>query len=197
LFLQTPYPQRIKIIVVCAALMIGLALYASSFLPSVIHVENRIYDFFLQTRPSPPGASEIVIVFIGDDTISAAGSWPLTRDYHAMLIHILNEFEAGQVVFDFLFSEKHPQNSNFDQALVDQAKLAGNVYLPYFMFIGSSTGLSTSPSSDAFEFGANQNVALETNRIAFPMASGGIFQFPVSDQAHRISQIFFQLPVFP
>ena len=64
MFLKSAYTKRVKIIVLCVALIIGLVVFWLSFLPSATHLENRVFDLFLQHRPPQDVSDKIVIIFI-------------------------------------------------------------------------------------------------------------------------------------
>lgn len=88
------------------------------------------YDLRFQIRAyfKPPVIDKrIVIVEIGDDTLSNFGTWPLQRDYHGSLVDVLSACKAKAIVFDILFSDPKLVE---DRVFIDAIKQAGNVYLP-------------------------------------------------------------------
>ncbi|OQY29396.1 MAG: hypothetical protein B6244_04065 [Candidatus Cloacimonetes bacterium 4572_55] len=170
------YPKRIRTTSFAIALSIGIALFIASFSPLSDYIENRIYDFFLRSRTDPVVSSEVIIVFIGDDTVATLGSWPLTRDYYATLIHILNEFGAKQIVFDLLFSEEDAKGE-FNQALVEETQRAGNVYLPYYMLTGNVRPFPNFNSTEESPAQPEGGEPIATRRIRFPVAFDCIFPF--------------------
>jgi len=70
---------------------------------------------------------DIVLIEIGEDTLSFLGKWPLPRDYHASLVDVLSKFRARAVIFDILFCEP----TGWDSVFVRSVKDAGSVYFPY------------------------------------------------------------------
>ena len=88
--------------------------------------ELNVFDAFMRTRPLPPVNKEIVIIEIADDTLKNLGRWPLSRQYHALLIKALSESGARSIAFDILFSEP----SDDDGPLAAAIEESGRVFLP-------------------------------------------------------------------
>ncbi|MCX5686830.1 MAG: diguanylate cyclase [Candidatus Omnitrophica bacterium] len=84
------------------------------------------YRFIL--RHPNIGASPIVFIDMGEDSIEAIGRWPWPRKWHATLIKILSEYNANAVALDVLFSE--PQDAVDDTALAEAMRQVKFVYLP-------------------------------------------------------------------
>lgn len=89
--------------------------------------ELQTLDLRFKTRPLQEINPDIVIIEIGEDSIEKIGRWPFDRTYHALLINVLNEAGAKQIIFDIIFSEESPS----DSYLIDAAKKTQNVYFPY------------------------------------------------------------------
>ncbi len=98
--------------------------------------EYSTFDLRYRLRPANMGERNIVIVEVGDDSISKLGQWPFSRIYHALLIKALNSSGAETIVFDIFFSEK----KEGDDALAEAVSEAGNVYLPYVFDLNRSRG---------------------------------------------------------
>jgi len=91
-------------------------------------LEDTTYDWRMRFLQNKQPTGDIVIVFIGDETLSLLGEWPLSRHWYAELVKILKDMEARAVVFDILFIEEREGDREFAAAVKD----AGNVILPFF-----------------------------------------------------------------
>jgi CHASE2 domain-containing sensor protein len=111
------------IIFTALALVVGFV----SYFRLLDTYELILLDLRFKTRPQQKINPQIVIIEISNDTLNNLGRWPLSRDYHAILIKALVECEVKAIIFDVLFSEP----SNDDPLLVEATKNAGNVYYPY------------------------------------------------------------------
>ncbi|HOL21572.1 MAG TPA: adenylate/guanylate cyclase domain-containing protein [bacterium] len=91
-------------------------------------LENTTYDWRMKFLQDKQPTGDIVIVFIGDDTLSLLGEWPISRQWYAGITQILKDMGAKAVVFDILFIERKEGDKEFAKAI----KEAGNVILPFF-----------------------------------------------------------------
>jgi len=106
-----------------AALLVAMLVITGFFQPQ----ELEVYDWLMRTRPKQQASSDIVIVEIADDTLKSLGRWPISRDYHALLIKALAAAGCRAIVFDVLMSEP----AQHDEVLAQAMGEAGNVFLPY------------------------------------------------------------------
>lgn len=92
------------------------------FLPSakIQRVENSIHDLFYRHRTLKVHPA-IAVIEVAEDSLQSLGRWPWSRNYHAGLTHILNEWGASAIVFDVLFTESAlPQEDKaFQEALLE------------------------------------------------------------------------------
>lgn len=113
-----------------AAFLIGLFLFFSY---------SRVFDDFelstldlrYKLRPERKADENIIIIQVADDTIEQLGEWPITRNYHELLVKALRSAGAKAIIFDVFFSEEKPEDEGFAEAVED----AGNVYIPYVLDI--------------------------------------------------------------
>jgi len=91
-------------------------------------VENITYDWRMKILRDKEPTGDIVLVFIGDDTLSSLGEWPLSRQWYAGLTEILKNMGARAVVFDILFIDSRDADAEFARAM----EYAGNVVLPFY-----------------------------------------------------------------
>ncbi|MCX5666161.1 MAG: SpoIIE family protein phosphatase, partial [Candidatus Omnitrophica bacterium] len=70
---------------------------------------------------------KIALIEIGDDTLKSLGQWPISRNYHALLIKALSEAGAKSIVFDIFFAEPSEEDGELEGAIKD----SGRVYLPF------------------------------------------------------------------
>lgn len=89
--------------------------------------ELILLDLRFQARLPQKVNPQIVIVEIGNDTLTKLGHWPIPRDYHATLIQVLSACGVKAIIFDVLFHEP----TEHDALLTQATKLAGNLYYPY------------------------------------------------------------------
>ncbi|MFH1878544.1 MAG: CHASE2 domain-containing protein, partial [Candidatus Omnitrophota bacterium] len=89
--------------------------------------ENSTLDLRYRIRPHQNVGKDIVIVEIGDDSISKLGKWPFPRNYHALLVQALKSAGVKTILFDIFFSESKEEDDSFAESV----KNAGNVYMPY------------------------------------------------------------------
>lgn len=170
------YPQKIRIISLLLAFVVCLVLFAASYLPTFSSIENRVYDRFHRSLDNSEASSDVVIVFIGDDTINALGSWPLSRDYYTTLIYILKEWGARTIVFDLLFSEPDP-NPEFNEDFINTISNSGNVYLPYYLLMSPTTVTPFPIPLVGNQANTEISDSVETADADFPLAFDGIFPF--------------------
>lgn len=107
--------------------LIAASILLISYLHLTDNYELETLDFRFHLRPKPVTTDKVVLIEIGDDTIRNLGQWPITRNYHALLIKALSEAQAKSIIFDIFFSEPATDDEDLEQAV----QAAGNVYLPF------------------------------------------------------------------
>lgn len=143
--------------------------------------EKKTYDVFLKLRGGHDPHPNIVLVFIGDDTLEKIGTWPITRDFYAIFLHIMSEYGAKAVGFDILFSEVSSEHPEYDQQLVALTSHAGNVTFPYFFYLEEDQFLPERFWIPSDVVGIGESAAgVDTDYLR---ALGGIFPFEELVQA--------------
>ncbi len=96
--------------------------------------ELKTLDYKFSLRGTKPVASDIAVVFIGNQDIQDIGIWPWRRYYHALLIDTLKKNGIAQIGFDILFTDHSKKEFKDDDfALAYSTKEAGNVnYISFF-----------------------------------------------------------------
>jgi len=116
-----------------ALVLIVLLILAGSYARVLDNNELDTLDFRFRLRPPIPVSDKLVLIEIGNDTIKKLEQFPFDRSYHAVLAKALSEAGAEAVVFDIFFSEPHPHDEEFEEAIIQ----SGRVYLPYVLNIKS------------------------------------------------------------
>ncbi|OGU73472.1 MAG: hypothetical protein A2V93_10165 [Ignavibacteria bacterium RBG_16_34_14] len=73
--------------------------------------------------------SNIVIIYINGNDISAIGPWPIKRSYYALLINSLKEFEVKTTGLEVFLSARFVTQSVYENLLTNVIEQAGNVVL--------------------------------------------------------------------
>ena len=107
--------------------LIALSILLISYMRLADSYELETLDIRFHLRRAPAVTDKIVLIEIGDDTIRNFGQWPITRNYHALLIKALSEAHVKSIIFDIFFSEPTASDDDLEQAI----NSAGNVYLPF------------------------------------------------------------------
>ena len=123
-----------------AFVFVAAVLFSFSYFRVFDSFENSTFDFRYKARPSEKVSEDIVIIEVGDDTIEKIGQWPISRNYHALLIKALDLAGARAIIFDIFFSEPTLEDQGFAQSAVD----SGKVYFPYMFDIDESPKDKTS-----------------------------------------------------
>jgi adenylate cyclase len=94
--------------------------------------EAKTLDHLFQMYAQPSAASKnIVVVAIDEASLEAYGRWPWPRDRHGYLVHYLKHAGARAIVFDIMFPEPDSVDEEYDAVFAEEARAAGNVFLPY------------------------------------------------------------------
>ena len=120
--------KRAHVIYVLASFLI-IGIHAGMFTrPLGERLEHVALDALIRYRPAIPQDPQLVFIEIAEDGLQALGRWPWSRNYHAVLTHILNDWGAKAIVFDVIFSE--PSDAANDGAFQEAIETSGRVYLP-------------------------------------------------------------------
>lgn len=96
--------------------------------PVIAQLDHLAYDMTMRATARTPADSNIVIVAINDDSITALGYWPWRRATHANLIDRLNEARA--IGLDIILQDYNPAYPNDDRRLAEAISKHGRVVLP-------------------------------------------------------------------
>ncbi|MBI3316694.1 MAG: CHASE2 domain-containing protein [Candidatus Omnitrophica bacterium] len=129
LFRNLPTAYLYQLLGSVLILIFYLGLLKTSFF---VRFENVIYDSFFRLRPSLASHPSVVYIQIAEDSIQDIGRWPWPRHYHAVMTHILSEWQAKAIVFDMLFTEP---STEFDDGALEEAMATSQspVYLPVLL----------------------------------------------------------------
>ena len=127
LFLAT---NRFFLIYLGGSLVIILIHLGMLSTPLLTRFENIALDIFFRCRPPIPASSQIVYIEIAEDSFQAIKRLPWPRRYHAVLVHVLQEWKAKAVVFDAMFTA--PTQPDEDRVFAEAIEKSGHVYLPVF-----------------------------------------------------------------
>ncbi|MCM8769131.1 MAG: adenylate/guanylate cyclase domain-containing protein [Candidatus Omnitrophica bacterium] len=112
--------------------LIGLVIFSLYRLPTWRRFELISYDWRMKKSVEKKVSGQVVIVFIGDETLKLLGQWPLPRYWYASLTGILKEWGARVIAYDILFLEESGDKVA-DRELGRVVSEAGNViYGCYF-----------------------------------------------------------------
>jgi CHASE2 domain-containing sensor protein/signal transduction histidine kinase len=100
-----------------------LLLIQASALPR--QLDAWLYDKAITANP-PRVSSNVVLVAIDEYSLDQIGRWPWHRSIHAELIRALQKAGASTIVFDILFPEPSPDDTELAAAMAGY----GNVILP-------------------------------------------------------------------
>jgi transcriptional regulator with GAF, ATPase, and Fis domain len=87
--------------------------------------QNFLISLGLETTPD----SNIVIIHINENDISAIGPWPIKRSYYALLINSLKDFEVKTIGLEVFLSARLVTQSVYDNLLTKVIGQSGNVVL--------------------------------------------------------------------
>lgn len=107
--------------------LIVLSVLLVSYMRLADSYELETLDLRFHLRPTPVATDKIVLIEIGDDTLKNLGQWPITRNYHALLIRALSQAHARAIIFDIFFSQPGEHDDELESAIKDSK----NVYLPF------------------------------------------------------------------
>ncbi len=112
---------------IIAALAICILIILISYFRIFEIFELATLDLRFKARPAQKISDDIAIIEIAEDTLNQVGTWPIDREFHALLIDVLTRFKARCIIFDMTFTKG--QNPASDSALVKVVRSSKNVYL--------------------------------------------------------------------
>jgi len=117
--------KRVSVVLYLSFLVI-IGLIASYF-RLFEHYELGALDLRFILRPKPAVTDKVVIIEIGEDSISKLGRFPFDRSYYVAVVKALSDFGARSVIFDLLFSESSDSDRDFESVLKDSK----TAYMPF------------------------------------------------------------------
>lgn len=93
-------------------------------------VDYALYDKYTQAS-SQTANDKILIVEIDEQSLSLLGDWPWPRSYHAQMINILTQADAGVIAYNVVFSNANLKDEN-DQLLASAIEKSGRTILPLY-----------------------------------------------------------------
>ena len=166
---------RGSVVCVSIALVVFLLFFGLSHTSFFIGFEQKTYNTLMRLGGGHEPHPDIVLVFIGDDTIEKIGAWPISRDFYTTFLHILKEYGVRAVGFDLLFSERSTEHPEYDEQLVTLTDHSGNITYPYFFYLKEDQFIPE-------EFWVPSDVArigepVPDTETQYNRALGGIFPF--------------------
>lgn len=113
----------------CILVLVTLLVYASNLLE---RIDNLVFDIGQRlTVTAPP--EDVIIVAIDQQSLSAVGRWPWSRQVHADLLKQLNQEQPAAVGFDIIFAEPEHANPLADIAFASAMQTSQKVVLPVLL----------------------------------------------------------------
>lgn len=130
--MKKKYSGRIFIFIILP--IIVFSILAVSYFRLADNYELETLDMRFRLRPVPATTDKVILIEIGEDTVKNLGQWPISRNYHALMVKALSAAGAKSIVFDLFFSEPAEYDDDLENAIRD----AGNVYLPFVLDISEN-----------------------------------------------------------
>lgn len=112
-----------------SGLIIGLAAFIIiipfSFTDAYNFFELKLYDLRFKAKPSIPEWDRLYFVDIDENSTTALGQFPWTRDIYAEGLKVLKELGTSQVSFDIMFPDPSPVQVNDEAYKLLESKAAG------------------------------------------------------------------------
>ena len=121
--LKVKLPKKTLKVLISAAIP-ALIILASYFRIFETY-ELATLDIRFRIRPPQKATDKVVFIEIAQDTLDQLGQWPISRDYHALLIDALTEYGSKAIVFDMTFGQSSPS----DAAFIESVKNSRRVYV--------------------------------------------------------------------
>lgn len=132
-------------------------------------LEQSVYRALFQLRGPIPWDSRLVVVAIDDQSLQALGQFPWSRRYYSTLLQELSTADPAVVVFNLVFPEQSPDDSQLAQAIAQQGSVvlaqgwdAINAPLPPTPLLRSNAMAIGHVSQNKDTDGLTRNVSLYT-----------------------------------
>lgn len=122
--------ERLAIAFLAAGLFLALGP-----LPAFDSMERRLLDLSFKLRGPEALHPDIVLVEIDDNSLSAVGTWPWPRSYHAALLKAVSHCKPSVIFYDIVFPD--PSIEEEDLTFAEEIGKAGNVILPFYFSASS------------------------------------------------------------
>ncbi len=123
--------KKVKSTIFFLPVLLGISVFFLSRLPTWRRFELITYDWRMKTVSVRKVTGNVVIVFVGDETLKMLGRWPIPRYWYAGLNEVLKVWGARIVAYDILFLEESGDRKA-DYQFQQSINQAGNVILPCF-----------------------------------------------------------------
>lgn len=90
---------------------------------------NNFQNIFYKVKGEAQPDTGIIIVHITSADIENIGPWPVKRNYYALLINTLAQYEVKKIGLEVFLSSRFVTQSLYDNLLTNQIEQAGNVVL--------------------------------------------------------------------
>jgi transcriptional regulator with GAF, ATPase, and Fis domain/CHASE2 domain-containing sensor protein len=117
-----------KIIALLLAIMVGIL--SLPLLPWNTKIRNQEVAVLFKIRGQRPFNNDFFFIYIGQKDIDLLGGWPITRDYHGFLHHVLSKLHTKVTGHYILFDSPDSKYPEYDKMLAELLKNARNVVLP-------------------------------------------------------------------
>jgi transcriptional regulator with GAF, ATPase, and Fis domain/CHASE2 domain-containing sensor protein len=127
--------------------------------------------------------TSIIVVYIDQDAIKPLG-WPVRRNFHALMIHALQDLHPSVIGIEPVFEDPKPEYAEYDELLGRMIGSAGNVVLTAYV---DSVGEPGSPVRDTVQLPLPEYSALLYHP---PGATGPHLPLPlIGDHAAGIGHV--------
>lgn len=167
--------------------LLGLAVLAVLHAGGLFNLPDlKVRDLWFRLRGERTASDRIAIVEIDDETISAYGGWPLSRDVYALLLVALEEAGATAVGFDLLFLGPDQHDPRYDALLASVTSGKPNVVHAVAFLSGAPAGGPSAGTVEGENLLASRH-ALEGASLAVPQATTVSLPYEsLVDAAHAI-----------
>lgn len=111
-FIQAHLPKALL-------LFIFLFMLGASWFRVFDSYEYQSYDWRFKFREHTKPLPDVLMIGISDTDLEMIGRWPFSRDYHAILLDVLRQYNARMIGVDILFVESDPAT---DQAFAESVQ---------------------------------------------------------------------------
>ncbi len=111
------------------ALLFFVSLFLFVFPKFVDKANNSVEYLFYNVAGESAVDTNIVIIKITEQDISALGGWPLKRSYYALLLSKLNEYDVSKIGIEVFFTANNSNQKIYNNLIIEEIKEKNNVLL--------------------------------------------------------------------